>query len=130
SPRARTSRPNDRDELEGAAPIGGTRKGTAMSETTSTVREEFERATSAELKESDIAKDRAIVGRDWPSRTQEYFSTATPENIRNFAHSYGDDNPLFCDPDYGRRTRWGGQIAPPIMVGILNAPLCGEQPSK
>ena len=101
-----------------------------MSETTSTVREEFERATSAELKESDIAKDRAIVGRDWPSRTQEYFSTATPENIRNFAHSYGDDNPLFCDPDYGRRTRWGGQIAPPIMVGILNAPLCGEQPSK
>jgi len=103
-----------------------------MSETISerALQEEFEKATSAQLQEADIEKDRAIVGRDWANKTQEYLSTATPENIRNFAHSYGDDNPLFTDPDYGRGTRWGGQIAPPIMAAILNAPLLGDRPSK
>ncbi|TQM11332.1 FAS1-like dehydratase domain-containing protein [Pseudonocardia kunmingensis] len=92
--------------------------------------EEFAKQTSAELQDADIDKDRAILGRDWASREQEYLSTATPEAIRNFAHSYGDDNPLFTDPDYGRGTRWGGQIAPPIMAGILNSPLRGEKPSR
>ena len=103
-----------------------------MTETTSSrsQQEEFDEATSAELLESDIEKDRAIVGRDWPNRTQEYLSTATPEAIRNFARSYGDDNPLYSDTGHGRQTRWGGQIAPPIMAGILNAPLRGERPGK
>ncbi|TDC72022.1 acyl dehydratase [Actinomadura sp. GC306] len=102
-----------------------------MSETTDApTQEEFEKATSAELDEADIDKDRAVVGRDWASRSQEFLSTATPEAIRNFATGYGDDNPLFTDPDYGRGTRWGGQIAPPIMAAILNAPLRGERPSK
>ncbi|SEG88595.1 Acyl dehydratase [Thermomonospora echinospora] len=102
-----------------------------MSETTSErVQEEFTKATSAELQDADIEKDRAILGRDWASRSQEFLSTATPEAIRNFAHGYGDDNPLYCDPEYGRGTRWGGQIAPPIMAAVLNAPLRGERPSK
>ena len=91
---------------------------------------EFEKATEAELKESDVEKDRVILGRDWPGREKEYLSTATPEAIANFAASYGDDNPLFSDPDYGRTTRWGGQIAPPIMAGVLNKPLLGPRPGK
>jgi len=37
--------------------------------------------------------------------------------IRNFARGYGDDNPLFVDEDHGPTTRWGSQIAPP-MIGI------------
>jgi acyl dehydratase len=32
---------------------------------------------------------------------------------RHFAFGYGDDNPLYCDPAYGKNTRWGGLIAPP-----------------
>ena len=39
--------------------------------------------------------------------------------IRNYALSIGDDNPLFTDPEYGKRTRYGSQIAPgPIMVVV------------
>jgi acyl dehydratase len=35
------------------------------------------------------------------------------DNIRHFAYGYGDDNPLYCDPEYAKRTRWGALIAPP-----------------
>ena len=39
--------------------------------------------------------------------------------IRNYALSIGDDNPIFTDPEYGKRTRYGSQIAPgPIMVVV------------
>jgi acyl dehydratase len=33
------------------------------------------------------------------------------------ARSYGDDNPLWCDPAYAAGTRWEGSIAPPPLVG-------------
>lgn len=71
----------------------------------------------------DLERDQAAVGIEVPSTVEEYFSTATPENIRNFGRSYGDDNPLYTDAAYGQGTRWNGQIAPPIMAAILNAPL-------
>lgn len=35
------------------------------------------------------------------------------DGSRHFAIGYGDDNPLFCDPDYAKDTRWGTLIAPP-----------------
>jgi hypothetical protein len=38
--------------------------------------------------------------------------TATVDNIRNWAHGIGGDNPLFCDPDVARSTRWGGDGQP------------------
>jgi acyl dehydratase len=38
---------------------------------------------------------------------------ATADAIRRFAICIGDDNPLFCRPDYAARTRWGETIAPP-----------------
>ncbi len=31
--------------------------------------------------------------------------------------AYGDDNPLWAEPDYGPHTRWKGPIAPPPLVG-------------
>jgi acyl dehydratase len=92
--------------------------------------QEFEKQTAAELLLEDLERDRAALGHMGPSREQEYFSTATEENIRNFAFSYGDDNPLYCDPAYAATTRWGGQIAPPIMQGVLNKPLLGDRLPK
>jgi len=41
---------------------------------------------------------------------------ATRDAIRHYAHGIGDDNPLWCDPDYARGTRWGGLIAPPSFL--------------
>jgi acyl dehydratase len=41
---------------------------------------------------------------------------ASRDGIRHYAHGIGDDNPLWCDPDYAARTRWGGVIAPPSFL--------------
>lgn len=38
---------------------------------------------------------------------------AHEDTIRHFVHAYGDDNPLWSDPEYAAKTRWGGIIAPP-----------------
>jgi acyl dehydratase len=41
---------------------------------------------------------------------------ATRDNIRHYAHGIGDDNPLWCDPDYAATTRYGGIIALPSFL--------------
>ena len=41
---------------------------------------------------------------------------ATRDNIRHYAHGIGDDNPLWCDPDYAATTAHGGIIAPPSFL--------------
>lgn len=90
----------------------------------------FKDATSSEIDDADIAKDRAAMGVWAANRSQELLSTATTEAIRNFAHSYGDDNPLYTDPACGTSSRWGGQVAPQIMAAVLNAPLRGDKLPK
>jgi acyl dehydratase len=41
---------------------------------------------------------------------------ATRDNIRHYAHGIGDDNPLWCDPDYAEGTANGGIIALPSFL--------------
>ena len=41
---------------------------------------------------------------------------ATRDNIRHYAHGIGDDNPLWCDPDYAAKTNHGGIIALPSFL--------------
>jgi acyl dehydratase len=37
-------------------------------------------------------------------------------HIRRFAQAIGDPNPLFSDPEYARKTRYGGIIASPTFL--------------
>ena len=41
---------------------------------------------------------------------------ATRDNIRHYAHGIGDDNPLWCDPEYAAKTRHGGILALPSFL--------------
>ena len=41
---------------------------------------------------------------------------ATRDNIRHYAHGIGDDNPLWCSPDYAKNTRYKNVIAPPSFL--------------
>jgi acyl dehydratase len=54
-------------------------------------------------------KRTGIPQRISPAHITEVNADAT----RHFAYGYGDDNPLYCDPGYGKNTRWGTLIAPP-----------------
>jgi acyl dehydratase len=89
---------------------------------------EFEKATDYQFRDEDIERARALVGRWAPSRAREHLTAATHDSMRNFARSYGDDNPLFASEDYGTGTRWGAQIAPPMIPIALNRPLYGDPP--
>jgi acyl dehydratase len=95
-----------------------------------TTSEEFEKATDYQFKEDDIARAKALVGRWSPSGTREFLTTVTPDTMRNFARGYGDDNPLFATEEYGPTTRWGGQIAAPMIPIALNRPLVGDRPKE
>ena len=50
----------------------------------------------------------------------------TWDGSRHFAHSYGDDNPLYCDPDYAKTTRWGELIGPPTFIYAVGEDACPE----
>ena len=41
---------------------------------------------------------------------------ATRDNIRHYAHGIGDDNPLWCEPDYAAESQYNGIIALPSFL--------------
>jgi len=88
---------------------------------------EFDQATNFSFRAEDIDRAHALVGVYRPSATREHLTTVTHDAMRNFAAGYGDDNPLFASETYGKQTRWGGQIAPPMIPIALNRPLCGDR---
>ena len=49
----------------------------------------------------------------------------TWDGTRHFAFGYGDDNPLWCDPEYAARGSYGRLVAPPSFVFALNRILSG-----
>ena len=50
---------------------------------------------------------------------------ATRDNIRHYAHGIGDDNPLWCDPQYAAGTKHGGIIALPSFLFSTNRIISG-----
>jgi len=44
----------------------------------------------------------------------------TADMIRLFARSNGDMNPLWRDPDYAAKTKWGELIAPPLLEACIS----------
>src|SRR3546814_14922004 len=87
---------------------------------------EWHKAVAYEITNGDIERQRALLGFDQAARTREYIQTATEDNIRNFAHGMGDDKPLYTDPHYAKKTRWGSVIAPGMMAGGINKPMLGD----
>ena len=41
---------------------------------------------------------------------------ATRDAIRHYAHGIGDDNPLWCDPEYAAKTKYGSIVALPSFL--------------
>ena len=88
--------------------------------------EGFADALQHKLTDEDIARARELLGVYSPLRQQELYSVATADAIRNWAQGIGDDNPLFLDPAYGEKTRWGAQIGHGTLVGHIKTPMLGD----
>jgi len=73
--------------------------------------------TAGQITDEGIARLRARIGIPEPHPCPPHYLRPGTDAFRHVAECYGDDNPLWCDPDHGPTTRWGGPIAPPAMVG-------------
>ena len=69
------------------------------------------------ITEEGLERLRARVNIPEPWPQPPHHRAITTDTFRHVAEAYGDDNPLWCDPDYGAGTRWEGPIAPPPLVG-------------
>ena len=68
---------------------------------------------------------RILIGVPIEDTLEPWCYEATRDNIRHYAHGIGDDNPLWCDPDYAAKTRYGRLVAPPSFIFALNRVLSG-----
>jgi acyl dehydratase len=68
---------------------------------------------------------RRLIGVRVSETVEPWCYEVTRDNIRHYAHGIGDDNPLWCDPEYAGRSRYGGLVAPPSFVFPLNRILSG-----
>jgi len=50
---------------------------------------------------------------------------ASRDAIRHYAHGIGDDNPLWCDPDYAEKTKYGTIVALPSFLFSTNRFISG-----
>ncbi|MDM0071117.1 MaoC family dehydratase N-terminal domain-containing protein [Variovorax sp. J31P207] len=59
---------------------------------------------------------RERIGQKIGATAEPWCYEATRDNIRHYAHGIGDDNPLWCDPDYAAKTKYAGLIALPSFL--------------
>jgi acyl dehydratase len=65
------------------------------------------------LTDAAIARSRQRLGVPQPVQRIPHNLEVSRDGARHFAHGYGDDNPLYCEPEYGGASRWGTLIAAP-----------------
>ena len=59
---------------------------------------------------------RGRIGQPVTGSVEPWCYEATRDNIRHYAHGIGDDNPLWCDPEYAANTQHGGILALPSFL--------------
>jgi acyl dehydratase len=69
------------------------------------------------INDEAVSRLRARIGIPQPHPQPPHYRRPNEDAFRHVAESYGDDNPLWCDPGYGAGTRWGSAIASPHLVG-------------
>jgi acyl dehydratase len=68
------------------------------------------------LTDAAFERSRQRLGVPQPQRNPPHNYEVTWDGSRHFAFGYGDDNPLYCDPGYAAKTRWGTLLAPPTFL--------------
>jgi acyl dehydratase len=78
---------------------------------------------AADITDEMIARARELVG-VWLRRDVHWPALSEPisqHDVRRWAlYSCGDDNPLWVDADYSKRTIWGSTIAPPTFLYTID----------
>ena len=70
-----------------------------------------------QITDEGLARLRATIGIAVPHTQPPHYYRPNEDAFRHVAESYGDANPLWCDPEYAAKSVWGEPIAPPALVG-------------
>jgi acyl dehydratase len=76
------------------------------------------------LDEDTIAAVRQRIGIPVRYSPRAHNEVSSTDSFRHFARAYGDDNPLYDEPDHARCSSWGTPIAPPLypfVSGVARA---------
>ena len=72
--------------------------------------------TFPKITEAGLDELRERIGVMITNTAEPWCHEATRDNIRHYAHGIGDDNPLWCDPDYAVKSVLGGLVALPSFL--------------
>jgi len=68
------------------------------------------------ITEEGLADLRKRIGVKITNTVEPWNYEATRDAIRHYAHGIGDDNPLWCDPEYAKKTKYGNVVALPSFL--------------
>lgn len=68
------------------------------------------------ITDADLEALSRRIGLKIENTVEPWCYEATRDNIRHYAHGIGDDNPLWCEPEYAQNTKYGGIIALPSFL--------------
>jgi acyl dehydratase len=71
----------------------------------------------AAITDEGVAQLRERIGIAQPHPQPPHYRSPNEDAFRHLAEAYGDDNPLWCEPEYASGTVWGGPIASPNFNG-------------
>ncbi|MFQ5825800.1 MAG: MaoC family dehydratase N-terminal domain-containing protein [Dehalococcoidia bacterium] len=77
----------------------------------------------AAITDDMVAALKARLGVEFRPRETWFNEEATKDAIRHFAHGIGDDNPLWCNEEYARKTKYGCLVAPPCFLYSIYWPI-------
>lgn len=72
---------------------------------------------TAAITDEGVDRLRARIGVAQPHPQPPHYRFPNEDAFRHVAEAYGDDNPLWCDPEHAAASVWGGPIAPPHLNG-------------
>ncbi len=68
------------------------------------------------ITEEGLADLRKRIGVKITNTVEPWNYEATRDAIRHYAHGIGDDNPLWCNPEYAEKTKYGTLVALPSFL--------------
>lgn len=90
-----------------------------MTNTDKTIATE-EYAQAPALWDGALEEARSLISVDLRRTGQTWNTEASPDAVRHFCWGIGDENPLFCEPAYGKGTKWGAGIAPGCFLYTID----------
>jgi acyl dehydratase len=75
-----------------------------------------DKALFPKITEKALDDLRSRIGIKIADTVEPWNYEATRDGIRHYAHGIGDDNPLWCDPDYAAKSRFGTLVALPSFL--------------